>query len=295
MARARATGSALAVETVIAEQYGLSRGTLRNYADAVALVRTLPDPTLRSVLLRSSAVAAGTVARWFQRDSLGVLGYLEQVGCPPNPLDDRALLSADRASRKAVPPSGHRREGVHALDKQLADLVALSPLQLRQEFTEAIGWFQSGAEFSASSPHTKLDKFLGIAHVVSIRRADSMAPSERHVGFIEITGRVTLERYRAEARATWSRAVAASLYFDALVIVLPNSAARRQLLASIPMEAAEWSGHPLEERAAPTTGRKSCRSRLVVAKIAQTSPIIVATLRSVLHDLVEIRHVPRTV
>src|SRR5690606_7510302 len=108
------------------------------------------------------------------------------------------------------------------------------------------------------------------------------------IAFIDIADRVVLERYRAEARPIWTRALAASLYVQLVVLVLPGSAARRHLLSQIPLEGAAWLNHPgqaMEERRPPSWRG---RSRPILAVPPQHgAAILVATRRSLRIDLFE--------
>ncbi|UYQ72578.1 hypothetical protein OF122_01960 [Pelagibacterium flavum] len=296
----------LAFETDLAGRLGLSRGALRNYSDASRLVRDVPDPALRAVLFRSSAVAASIVGRWFRRDPDAVYRYLETAlaGTPPRITDDRALLRAERNARQASPRSATSRISHMPADlgTQLAKILSSGDTHYwRPEIVTHLsrqGRLPAERQLLLFVPRDPLSDFLGVSqiliethpgHVIDESSFALPRPTgpEIALGFIEIPERVTFERYRLESRQIWTRAIAAGLYLDLVVLVLPSSAARRHLLSSIPTTGAEWSHRPDASRPR-RAGAPSCASRPVIARLPDPgAAIMVATRRSLLADLVK--------
>lgn len=300
MARSRQPGGArLAFEADLAARLGLSRGALRNYADAVKLVREIPEHGLRMLLFRSSAVAASTTARWFRRDPNAVQDYLQNglAGNPPRIVDDRALLKAARAARPTPSPPHRWAPSPPSVAVQLKALIDAPRLAWRNEIIRSaprIVDHPRDDRFALADTRDSLSRYLGLTCAVVVEpgeadNGDASVPmtvrgQSMVMGFIEIDQMVTFERYRAEARSIWTRAIAANVYFGGLaVLVLPSSAARRHMLSRIPIAGADWINHPL----APTPYRDRdhrCRSRPVIARFGEHA-IMISTRRSLLGDL----------
>ncbi|HEY8358281.1 MAG TPA: hypothetical protein VIL30_12560 [Ramlibacter sp.] len=294
----------LAFEADLAARLNLSRASLRNYADAVALVRSLPDPALRAALFRSSAVAAAVASRWFRRDPPALIEYLRTGGAGAfnRIIDDRALAKAERDSRRA--PGGstrHRLEAPENIDSQFQWLVGgEASWRWGHEITRHVPELTARPEARRAHfkvPGDPLSQFLGVARVLTFSIGDGFgfefdeewSPSRKPsglpaIGFIDISERVVLERYRAEARNIWTRAVALSLYVPLAVLVLPDSAARRHLLSEIPVAGIDWLNHPDQATKVESEDRR-CRSRPILARLPHKATIMVATRRSLQNDL----------
>lgn len=292
----------LAFETELAAKLGVSRGTLRNYADAVRLVRTIPDHEMRAMLFRSSAVAAAVASRWFQRDPENMMGYLRSASTtePRRIIDDRALLAAERVARHLpLSPSAHR----HSVPADLS-------LQVRRAIEESDRWrwrdevahlFEGtlssnkiSRRLTLVTPEGTLFRFLGLTHLLLLHdtavgnsdyRSIDAAKLSQSVALIDVGARVVPERYRAESRIIWSRALGASLYVKMAVLILPGSAARRQFISQIPFEGVEWTNHPSQPPSATRSDRRG-RSRPILARHPlHRTTIMIATRRSLLSDL----------
>jgi hypothetical protein len=150
-----------------------------------------------------------------------------------------------------------------------------------------------GGRLVLADAHDPLSRFLGLSCAIVVEPDEAggetslpMRVDGRSivVGFIEIDRMVTLERYRVEARATWTRAIAANVYFGGLlVLVLPSSAARRHMLSRIPLVGADWINHP-QALTPRREGAHRCRSRPVIARFGKHA-IMISTRRSLLDDL----------
>lgn len=282
----------LEFETDLAIKLGLTRGALRNYADAVRLVRGLPDPALRQILFRSSAVAASTLARWLHRDPQPARAYIAKNTLNGAITNDRALLVAARQaqrstqSRHTVPESAEVQLKTWldtADDVSRKDLIyRLAPQLNRQYF-----------DLTLHQPIDPLAQLLGLKAVLRIHWADYVGDFEWKplvdrrfdyftVSIIEVPSMVVFERFRTEARSIWARALAATVYTDAVFLVLPSSAARRHLLSRIPSDGAAWINHPPAPRR--SKAGRWCESRPVIAKLGLRK-IVVSTTRSFLADL----------
>lgn len=291
----------LAFEADLAARLGLSRGALRNYADAVKLVRDIPEHGLRTLLFRSSAVAASTTARWFRRDPDAVHDYLRNglAGNPSRIVDDRALLRAARVARPTPVPSVRHRwmPSPPSVAVQLKAVVEAPRLAWRNEIIHSVPQIidrPRDDRFALADTRDPLSRFLGLtcAVVVKASKADNgdasllltVRDQSMVIGFIEIDQMVTLERYRTEARPIWTRAIAANVYFGGLVVlVLPSSAARRHMLSRIPIAGADWINHP--QASVPRRDRDHpCRSRPVIARFGERA-IMISTRRSLLGDI----------
>jgi hypothetical protein len=299
----------LAFETDLATRLGLSRGALRNYSDAARLVREIPDHELRTLLFRSSAVAASTTARWYRRDPDAVYAYLRDglAGDPPRIVDDRALLRAARSAITLPSPSANHRTAPTPpnVATQLKTIVDAPRLTWRSEIAHAVPGLVVHSRydnFALIDPSDPLSRFLGISNaLVTIEpgqspKGDPAGSTAAHsqsmvIGFIDIDPMVTLERYRSQARSIWTRAIAANAYLGGMVVVVvPNSAARRHMLSRIPMAGADWINHPQAPLPRPASPH-SCRSRPVLARLGK-HVIMVSTRRSLVGDLFDYQPSP---
>lgn len=285
--------SKLEFETDLAARLNLKRGALRNYADAVRLVRELPDPALRKILFRSSAVGASTLARWLLLDPLAARNYIDDNSVDGAVTNDRALLVAARRSRRPMQP---RRAMPESAVAQLKTWLDGADDVSREELVRRLAPQISGAaalRLAVDQPSGSLGKLLGLSAVLHIalggrsidpawKQPDEHSDGYASLGIIDIPPLVVLERFRAEARSVWTRALAATVYVDVVALVLPSSAARRHLLSRLPLEGAEWINHPPASRSLERSMR--CESRPVITKIGRRK-IIVSTTRSFLKDL----------
>jgi len=301
LTRAPARGR-LRRETELAVNWGLSRGTLRNYMDAVKLVRALPEAELRSMLFRSSAVAAGAGARWYRRDPQGFVDYLDSLGRPPRILDDRGLLKAERAAREGAAAGTKGRSRRCSIDDQLAAIADRHWLRWRYELDAfcaprlaqfPVRW---NGRLVVVQPKDDVSRLLGIARMLLpddggtpsaldiVAEVPQPARLADGIALIEVPRRAVFERYRAEANSIWARALAASIYFPLVVLVLPGPAARRHMLSHVPTEGSQWANHPAQARSDPWRG--PWRSRPVMAHPhPQAGIIVVSTTISLLDDL----------
>lgn len=299
----QAQRSKLAFEADLAARLGLSRASLRNYADAVRLVRNVHDLHLRAMLFRSSSVAAAVASRWFQRDPSTLLDYLSRRprSAPQRIVDDRALLSAERDARRALGRSApHRLAAPDNINTQLERFIGSGYRRLRPELTRLVPRLEDWAHRGRAAlimPEDPLSTFLGLTQVLAMidvvdvgLKAKWTLGAASHLpalAFIEIPERVVLERYRTEARNIWTRALAASAYVELGVLVLADSAARRHLLSQIPLEGTEWVHHPGQFRAGQSDPQyRRGQSRPILARLPRHGgAILVSTRRSLLIDL----------
>lgn len=236
-------------ETDLAQHFRLSRGTLRNYRNAVSLVRSIPDPAVRQALYRLTAAGAAQMARWMQRDRQAAMEFLldRPVAGPGQ------IIAAEQATLSSVRPRGWRRLG--SIDQTIAEL-GPSPVPLRWDIRQALNdrspfHLQDWPVLMTKgmvSPKDHLARFYRIDRLIPIidRRdsglssmqlcSDSEAPL---AALLEIPRYGLLEQYGAEARAIWSRAVAVAVAYPLVLLVFPGPAARRRFLAALPAEFSE--------------------------------------------------------
>ena len=292
-------GSALLFEKQLAASLGLTRTSLRTYADAVRSVRAVPDPHVRGILFRSSAVAAAVAARWFHRDPDGLRDFIRHAAgsMPLRIVNDRALLAAERSARSVGSRKERRAvEDVGPLLRSILDADWTWRAEIAK-YLPSLSGEAAGGRRTLLVPVDPVSRFLTLTYILTLHDPWAqgnggewrLSPGDRSaaVGFIEIPPRVVLERYRAEARNFWARCLAASLYVELVVLVLPSSAARRQLLSQLPLEGAVWVNHP-SQILRPSDDTPRGRSRPILARVQPSCTVLLATRRSLRSDLFQL-------
>lgn len=281
-------------EARLASRFGLSRATLRHYRDAYGLTEALPSREAMQIRRQASALGASSLGRWWAQDATAVAAFLRgraeisnaavrsaleehQAGSRPRaqkalPLEDRLeCISADNQAPRAAPRSVFAMLAEQALYGRVPGVV-----------DPAVARFY-GIGFEAIMDRAQLEPAR--PRMAWRRVGKTIQNAAAWAGLIEVRPMVVLERYAREARNIWTRAVAASAHYGAVVIVSPNTAARRQLLSSIPPETAKvWTGHPTDPERC--LGRRRGVSIPIVAGTSEALGVIVfSTPTSLAQDL----------
>ncbi|QYO77748.1 hypothetical protein [Devosia salina] len=289
-------GRRLQRESELASRLGVSRATLRHYRDAYVLTNHLPLDLAMRLRREASAVASAALSRWFLEDPDAVLAFLHQR----EEITDAVVRSAlgVRTTKRSAPAKQTLtlEQCLQRLSEPEGSLVTADP---RSVFSMASWrWRREAVRFVGVDP--AVAAFYGIRHEAVLEEPMEAAAmpqlSWRKIGqkgetagawagLIEVPSMVMPERYAAEARGIWTRAVAASAHYRVVIIVSPNAGARRQLLSVIPPTAASaWLGHPADpERLSGQ--RKGTSVPIVAGATAGLGLILFSTPFSLLQDL----------
>jgi hypothetical protein len=261
----------MAREADLASALGLSRTTLRHYRDATRLVRQIDDSEVRHRLWQMSAVAANSLARWYQRDPQTVRWYVhDQL-----PRGDAQIVADARRAKISLKQS-------YSLQKAISGALAqygsgFQPQVL--ELIDALTGYDRGASDCSLRASDQAAAFLGVDLEIELA-SETTADYQVAIGVMEIAELVVLDRYRQEARAIWARSAAATLRYPLVLAVFPSTAARRRFVAGLPsLVANKWIGHPSDRDASQDTRRSRCASQAILCRPAPVGGTIMLTTR----------------
>jgi hypothetical protein len=231
-------------EAELAERFSLSRGTLRNYRDAQALVRAVPDPKLRRELYRLSASGAAQLVRWLQRDADAAVTFLrEHPSAGP-----RDIIAAEQRSLLSRGVRGWKRFG--SLQEAVARMPA-APMPLPPDVMDAIKGHRllRGSQNVSlmpalmAKPGNELAQFYRIDFLIPLvqrlYRTETIIETHEPIAeaaVLESPIFGSLDRYGSEAKSIWARAVTAASVYPLVGLVFPGPASRRRFVAALPSE-----------------------------------------------------------
>ncbi len=246
-------------EAELAAALQLSRGTLRNYRDALALVRRINDPDIRRALYGMTAASAALMARWLSRSFEDAARFL----CDHPLAGPKEIITAERDAgvqkpgRKRRPhpfdaclagstehtlflsseiAAGLRERNVHPASEALAIL----PAAQRERLTDMDRFY-------------RIDYLLVIAPVArdALGKFNAVSAGDAYgelaqAAVIEAGNYGRLEQYALEARAIWARAIAVATRYPLVIVIFPGPASRRRFFQSMPeaMRSMQGQGDP---------------------------------------------------